>query len=211
MDNISQSIPFPVSSIIKSELDDNLKMLVPKVRSARRLLESLQSAKIETEEGLVNIQQRQAELDALHAELDAATPDNMKKELNFFGAARASDDVRVFMKLGTVLFDLYMRLTPEPQSPLGKLIWKKRAMELAELMEKELLEVPDWGKAAMTRALMDEDVWNNTSLTVWVEAPAEGSEEKGKRYFTINAKGTVYFKKVLEAAAEALYDPGLLK
>jgi hypothetical protein len=211
VDNVQQSILFPVSSIIKSDLSEELKALVPKVRTARRLLESLQAAKIETEEGLANVQQRQAELDELLKQIDEKTPDKMKKELAFFGAARLSDDVSVFMKLGTVLFDLYMRLTPEPPSPLGKLIWRKRSMELAELMEKEPLEIPEWGKAAMTKALMDDDIWSNTSLTVWVEVDVDGEPEKGKRYFTINAKGTIYFKKVLEAAAEALYSPELLK
>jgi hypothetical protein len=187
MQNITQTVLFPVSSIIATPIPDDLKELLIKIRQARMADPDGVS------QGLIS-------------ELRTKTPEKIQSEVSAYGAVGLESDVEVVMRLGTALFDVYMRMTPEPAAPLGKLIWRKKNMELAEIFDRPEFDLPSWAASSVTRALMDETIWNNLSLSVWVEVgPAAAGEEPLRKYFTVSAKGSSYFGKILEAAANLVY------
>ena len=192
MQNVTQTVRFPVSSIIPTKLPDDIQALLIKTRQAKRAIEGLSS------------------IVAAEAELNELAGPKIQKDIATFGASSLADDINLSMQLGTVLFDIYTRMTPEPQAPLAKLVWRKKITELAEVFGAEEFELPQHAIEPIKRALSDESVWQNLSLTVWVELPLKEGETEAKRhYFTINTQGVVYFTKVLEAAAELVYSEDL--
>lgn len=212
MDNVSQSLPFPVYMLIRSEFGEELTALVPKARQQRAKLQTLLlDASPQVEEAVKELGVLQAEHEATMAEVKKHVTDKMRKELSFFGAETPDVDVDVHMKLGAVLLDLYLRMNPEPTPPLSKLVWKKRNMELAECLEKADVVVPEWAKPFIQKAMMDDQVWSHSNLSVWVNVKVNGVETPMMRFFGIKAEGSKHFTKVMEAAAEAVYSPELLK
>lgn len=235
MENVSQSVPFPVYMLIRSEFGEELTVLVPKARQQRAKLKTLfdkltvlDGAAIEaakTSDPQVPTIPTSREADAVDdefhllktehaatmAEVKKHVTDKMRKELSFFGAETPDVDVDVHMKLGAVLLDLYLRMNPEPTPPLSKLVWKKRNMELAECLEKADVVVPEWAKPFIQKAMMDDQVWSHSNLSVWVNVKVDGVETPMMRFFGIKAEGSKHFTKVMEAAAEAVYSPELLK
>lgn len=204
-ENITESVRFPAYSLLKSEINAELKSLVFKVRSQRQTVEALKTSGAETAEHEKN-------LASFAEELSQGTPESFHKEMEFYGIGSLADDIDVKMKLGSLLFDLYIHMSPEPASPLGKLVWKKKLMELAEMLDKPEGVVPEWACEPVTRALSDDSIWSKTQLTAWVEVPGpEGATEPLKRFFPINPNGAAFFQKVLTAAAEALYNPSVHK
>lgn len=205
MQNITQTVKFPVSSIILSPVTDDLRVLMMKAREAKQAYDAMPSetpADVTTPGPLKDLWDAYVKA---RGELDAATSDKLKTELEHFGATALSDDVNVNMQLGTAMFDIYSRLTPEPQAPLAKLIWRKKSMELAEVFDANEFTIPDYAMGAIRRALLDESVWSSLSLSAWVDlVPGDGGAIR-RQYFSVSPKGVRYFHKILEAAAEMVY------
>lgn len=191
MQNITQTVSFPVNTIIASPIDGGLKDLLMMVRHAKRLMDDNAC--------------RPDELKDLSDRLDDITPPKVKKEMAAFGANSLAEDVNVNLQLGTALFDVYVRMTPEPQAPLAKLIWRKKTTELAEVLDAAEITIPEHALEKIRTGLTDESVWASLSLSAWVEVKAEDGSPS-RRYFSISPAGTKYFNKILDAAAEMVYN-----
>jgi hypothetical protein len=188
MENVTQTVIFPMSSLL-GELPADVAELMSKLSSAK-----------------------QEERAGLEAEIVTRLPENLAQACQSYGAKSPADKIKVNLKLGNVLFDLYLLSNPEPKSPLAALVWQKRSMEIAESLDREDLQVPESAAPSIRRALMDDAVWSRANLSAWVELPAdeEGQAPK-RRYFQINSAGAAFFNKVLAAAATTMYTEDLLK
>jgi hypothetical protein len=183
MKNTIQTVRFPVSSVISSPLSNEIRQLVDL------------ALKGDTE---------------AKASLDAQTDPKVLKELAFFGCLSLVDIVSISANLGTMLFDVYMSNTPEPQSPLSKLVYQKRNAELAEMLDKEEIEVPDFAKKTIQKTMLDDTAWSKTTFNAWLDVTAEDTGKTLKRYFPMSSYGIKFFNEVVNSAALALYEEGLL-
>jgi hypothetical protein len=219
MKNVTQSIVFPVSSIIPSPIPEDLRDLFNRARTASLLADQVKAANDAamkdatlTDAQVENETKTRNDAKALADELTAKTSEKMTKELSHFGCKGLLETVTVSMKLGTWLFDLYCLSTPRPEAPLHQHIWNKRNMELADTVDKDEFELPAWSVPAIRRGLLDDETWKNANLSAWVEVASDKEGEAPlKRFFTMRSMGAQFFGKIMEAAAEALYTDDLLK
>jgi hypothetical protein len=213
MKNVTQTINFPVLSIVPTPLPETLNDLMTNARVALAKVQAASAPKSvpaeSTPEETAALAALQAEADAQVAALLAQLPEQNKKELEHFGAKSVFETVAVSIKLGTLLFDLYSMLTAKPEAPLGQLIWQKRNMELAEAVDKDEFELPSWSVNAIRRALLDDETWKKANISAYVSLPAEGDAEPLKRFFTMKSMGAQFYGEVMQAAAEALYTDDL--
>jgi hypothetical protein len=182
MKNTHQIVKFPVSAIIASPLSNE----------ARSLIDLALKGDVEAK-----------------ASLDAQIDPKVAKELAFFHCLSLADVVDVNVCLGTLLFDVYMCSTPEPVSPLSKLVFQKRNAELAESLDKDEISVPDFAKKTIQKTMMDDAAWSKTTFNAWVVFRGEDGKDL-KKYFPISAQGVRFFNTVVASAAEALYEEGLV-
>ena len=212
MKNVTQTINFPVLSIVPTSLPETLNDLVAAARTSLARVQVAMNALSKDgpvpEEDMTKLKELQDTAEAQVAALVAQIPEANKKELANFGCVQPFETVGVTIKLGTLLFDLYALLTPQPTAPLHQLIWQKRNMELAETVDKDEFELPSWAVTPVRKALLDDETWKNaniSAISAWVALKADGDAEPLKRFFTMKSVGAQFYAEIMQAAAEALY------
>ena len=179
--NVNQVVKFPVSTIITSPLSEEIRGLLP------RAIKGDEDA---------------------NAEIALKIDPRAQKEMAFYGCSNLTDTIDIKMTLGGLLFDVYVHANQEPASPMAKHIWRKRIQELADTFDKDEFVVPDYAKGCLQRVLLSDDEWKKVSFNVSFPVVEEGKEVL--RFFSLNHSGAQFFKQVSLAAAEALYEDGLL-
>lgn len=185
MRNVSQLVSFPAASMTQAELPEDIKAMCISLVTAQDLTED-------------QIRERRAEI-------LSAMPEQLKKELSFYGAELPTDKIQVGMKAGTLLFDAYIAATKQPEAPLAKHLHKKRVMELAEMLNSEEFEVPEWAVPGIKSVLEDDQAWKRLQPTAWIEVGTNSETgESQKKHFTLTSQGANFFSDVLSAAIQAV-------
>jgi hypothetical protein len=187
MKNITQSVVFPVSTILTKPVPSELKEAF------------LTWGEIQDD----------TERAAKRKELLGLMPKELKEEVESFGAELPYDSIVINMKLGMLFMDCYLARVKPTESPLGRLVFQKKAQELAQELNKEEFEIPEWAQEPIRVALYDENVWKTVSPTVWVDVAQEPEKEPTKKHFTLNSRGANFFNQIISAASEAVYNSEL--
>jgi hypothetical protein len=129
-------------------------------------------------------------------ELLSKLPKKIKDTLAGFGVESPTDRVPVTLETAAVLFDLYCKGATRPESPLGKRLVAKKEQELAEALNKEEFEIPEWARQPIHNALSNDAIWTKTDMTAYTVVDDQ------RRFFVINYKGASYFTGVINAIVE---------
>ena len=166
------------------------------------LVDGFQGLSAEAKEKVILISQKQALSEAENKELDASEiaevvallPDKMKADLAHIGAMLPSDQVALTMRLGDFLYHVYAFNVKPTAAPLAAKRHEKRIMELAEILDKDEIDVPKEVLDVTEAVLSDDKKWQATQFGALLTV--DGSN----KYIGLSAFGASIFKKVLDAA-----------
>jgi len=124
-------------------------------------------------------------------------PPEMQKALTFIGAQLPTDVIELNMRLGDMIFHIWSFYAKPAQAPLAIKRHEKRAMELAEIFDKESFgDLPDDVKTVLVKVMESQDLWEKTQFGAYVIVNGE------TRYLGLTAMGASCFQKTVSAAAE---------
>ena len=126
-----------------------------------------------------------------------ALPPEMQKALAFIGAQLPVDIIELNMRLGDMIFHVWSFYAKPAQAPLAIKRHEKRAMELAEIFDKESFgDLPEDVKTVLVKVMESQDLWEKTQFGAYVIVNGE------TRYLGLTAMGASCFTKTVSAAAE---------
>lgn len=181
MKNVTQTIKFPALAICSTQSPTELTKAIAELHLARAKKEEVDEAEIKAAEEKVR----------------ANTPEQLRAELDAMQVALPGDMIDLTMSVGSLIFDTYMHVVKPPQAPLARHLYQKRCQDLAELLDKDEFELPDYAKGAVKQCLSSEPIWAQLNASVWSEI--DSKDGKVKRFTPINSKGVNYFNEVVNA------------
>ena len=126
---------------------------------------------------------------------DFANMDDLK---SIFGRSSLDDAIPFTLSCGSVLFDIYTRLTPIPNAPLAREKEQTRRNDLAIMLDGEEFEIDEDLLEKLKVAFSDDSVWS----TLPISARFENSD--GQRAFvSLGADALYLFPTIKDALLKA--------
>lgn len=159
----------------------------------------------ETQKSLIQLAQERAEAaksnvgtenDDFSVEyIRSELPEQMQKELDYYGVKLPIDTVALTMKLGDFLYHLYAGNFSPLQAPLAIKRHEKKLQDLAEAMSQEEFTVSS-DVVKIAADVMGDERWTKTPFGVIINV---GGQDK---YIGVNSNGAMVFDQVINAAVE---------
>lgn len=141
---------------------------------------------------------QQGEPDAFRAQIISKLPEQLAKQLAGLGVETPYDLVGVNIKLGNMLYDMYVQATPIPTAPMSQMALRKRVQEQAERLDADQFELTDDVLGCARRTMNDDALWNQLKPSAWIDVGTE------KRYLGLNHHGASMFAKTIDRIVQLI-------
>lgn len=211
--NITESVDFRMSQLAsRKATKEELEVIADYNQLLSKVLFTSSTKEVMTNGLYADEDKYNEKLAEYEARMAEKMPEWMAKECKAFGVKYPSDKVTLNVRLGNVLFDLFRQGSVEPQAPLAQALYRKKALDYAEVLDKEEFEIPaEVGKAA-ERMLMDDKLWEECIVSAWCEVSSENEDEESKKVgMTLKTGGLMQYKEILGGLLASFMPESVIK